>query len=158
MAEPLPRSIMVAGVAQESKWSLFHQLGSHGEGRVPRPPVQGDSLRASEPYGHNTLTGLYSTPYSFNQSKAHILSSSLHVFFVLFSLKMYQPPLMYSMVLLLWYLCILKKAIQLFVKKNYRKMLLIRLKNINILYQCISLLSSPRSRNCRWMFKHGCIF
>lgn len=78
MAEPQPRSIMVAVVAQESKWSLFHQLGSHGEGRVPRPPVQTDSLGASGPYGHNTLTGLYSTPYSFNQSKAHILCFSLH--------------------------------------------------------------------------------
>lgn len=156
MAEPLPRSIMVAGVAEESKWSLFHQLGSHGEGRVLRPPVQVDSLRASGPYGHNTLTGLYSTPYSFNQSKAHILCSSLHDF--LFSPKMYQPPLMYSIVLLLLLLCILKIAIQLYMLKNYRTMLLIRQKNINILYQCISLLSSPRSRNCRWMFKHGSIF
>lgn len=39
VTEPQPRSIMVAEAAQESKWGLFHQLGSHGEGRVPRPPV-----------------------------------------------------------------------------------------------------------------------
>lgn len=64
----------------ESKWSLLHQLGSHGEGRVPRPPVQADSLGASGPYGHNTLTGLYFTPYSFNQSTGHILCPSMHEF------------------------------------------------------------------------------
>lgn len=68
----------------ESKWSLLHQLGSHGEGRVPRPPVQADSLGASGPYGHNTLTGLYFTLCSFNQSTGHILSPSTHEFLFLF--------------------------------------------------------------------------
>lgn len=68
----------------ESKWSLLHQLGSHGEGRVPRPPVQPDSLGASGPYGHNTLTGLYFTLDSFNQSTGNILSPSTHEFVFLF--------------------------------------------------------------------------
>lgn len=68
----------------ESKWSLLHQLGSHGEGRVPRPPSAGWQPRASGPYGHNTLAGLYFTPHSFNQSTGLILWSSMHEFVFLF--------------------------------------------------------------------------
>lgn len=51
---------------------------------MPRPPVQADSLGASGPYGHNTLTGLYFTLCSFNQSTGHILSPSTHEFVFLF--------------------------------------------------------------------------
>lgn len=84
----------------ESKWSLLHQLGSHGEGRVPRPPVQADSLGASGPYGHNTLTGLYFTPSSFNQSPGHILCPSMHGFvfpfhklvFIQMHLQLFSQP------------------------------------------------------------------
>lgn len=84
----------------ESKWSLLHQLGSHGEGRVPRPPVQADSLGASGPYGHNTLTGLYFTPSSFNQSTGHILCPSMHGFvfpsqklvFIQMHLQLFSQP------------------------------------------------------------------
>lgn len=89
----------------ESKWSLLHQLGSHGEGRVPRPPVQADSLGASGPYGHNTLTGLYFTPYSFNQSTGHILGPSMHEFVFLFQIFVFiQMHLhLFSAALLLLY-------------------------------------------------------
>lgn len=66
MAEPQPRSIIVAKAAlQQSKWGLFHQLGSQRGTRVEAPSVV-HSPGAFGPYGHNTLTGLYSTPCTFN--------------------------------------------------------------------------------------------
>lgn len=62
-----------------------------------------DSLRASGPYGHNTLTGLYFTPYSFNQSTGHILCPSMHEFVCPFQkfvfIRMHLP--LFSVALLL---------------------------------------------------------
>lgn len=87
----------------ESKWSLLHQLGSHGEGRAPRLPAQADSLGASGPYGHNTLTGLYFTPYSFNQSTGHILWPLMLQFVFFFFRKLFYQNASATPLLLLYF-------------------------------------------------------
>lgn len=132
----------------ESKWSLLHQLGSHGEGRVPRPPVQADSLGASGPYGHNTLTGLYFALYSFNQSTGHILSPSTHEFVFLF-----QKFVFIKMHLQLFSAALFPhRAFQLPTLNDDTW------RNIHISEERVCLLSSPHSRDHGWMFKPDSTF
>lgn len=118
-------------------------------GKSAEAPSAGWQPRASGPYGHNTLTGPYFTPYSFNQSTGHILCPSMHGFVFLFQkfvfIKMHLQLLSAALLLLYFYLAPNTEWLRM-EEHSY------------FIWACLLAVLSLHSRDHEWVFKSNCTF